>query len=264
MLGSIAVTEREDLKVHTYSAPEDGWAVNTHVIELADQLVVIDAQYTLAFANEVVAYTSTLNKPISRLYVTHYHPDHLLGAVAFSAPIFGLSEVAKKIEQVGDRVAGEERAKLGAVVPERAERITDFVRPGQERVGGKIFRYIELCNAETASALMIAIPEHGIFITQDLLYHRVHAFVGELAFESWRNALAEFSRLGYGVLLPGHGAPGGPELWEAMAFYLDAAEKTWKESTDADTFKQKMVELFPEHTGRVLLGHQGRFLYKQP
>jgi glyoxylase-like metal-dependent hydrolase (beta-lactamase superfamily II) len=90
MLGSITVTEREDLKVHTYSAPEDGWAVNTHIIELADQLVVIDAQYTLVFANEVVAYAGTLNKPISRLYVMHYHPDHLLGAAAFSAPIFGL------------------------------------------------------------------------------------------------------------------------------------------------------------------------------
>jgi glyoxylase-like metal-dependent hydrolase (beta-lactamase superfamily II) len=262
MLGSITVTEREDLKVHTYSAPEDGWAVNTHVIELADQLVVVDAQYTFVFANEVVAYATKLNKPISRLYVTHYHPDHLLGAAAFSAPIFGLSEVAKKIEQVGDRVAGEERAKVGAVVPEHAERITDFVHPGQERVGGKLFRYFELRNAETASALMIAIPEHGIFITQDLLYHQVHAFVGELAFESWRNALAEFSRLGYGVLLPGHGAPGGPELWQAMALYLDTAEKTWRESVDADTFKEKMVELFPNYAGGVLLGHQGRFLYK--
>src|SRR6202789_2919878 len=118
MLGSITVTEREDLKVHTYSAPEDGWAVNTHIIELVDQLVVIDAQYTLVFANEVVAYAATLNKPISRLYVTHYHPDRLLGAAAFPAPIFGLSDVAKKIEQVGDRVAGEERAKVGDVVPD--------------------------------------------------------------------------------------------------------------------------------------------------
>lgn len=101
MLGSITVTEREELKVHAYSAPEDGWAVNTHDIELADQLVVIDAQYTLVFANRVVAYAATLNRPISQLYVTHYHPDHLLGVAVFSTPIFGLSEVAK-IEQLGD------------------------------------------------------------------------------------------------------------------------------------------------------------------
>jgi glyoxylase-like metal-dependent hydrolase (beta-lactamase superfamily II) len=262
MLGSITVTEREELKVHTYSAPEDGWAVNTHVIELADQLVVIDAQYTLVYANEVLAYAAMLNKPILRLYITHYHPDHLLGAAAFASPIFGLPEVAKKIEQVGDRVAGEERAKVGAAVPDHAERITDFVHQGQERIGGTLFRHIELHDAETANSLMIAIPEHGILITQDLLYHQVHAFVGELAFESWRKALTEFSRLGYGVVLPGHGAPGGPELWAGMDFYLYAAEKAWKESADADTFKKTMIDLFPNFGGRVLLGHQGRFLYK--
>ena len=262
MLGTIIVTERERLMIHTYSAPEAGWSVNTHVIELSDQLLVIDAQYTLVFANEVVAYAATLNKPITRLYITHYHPDHLLGAAAFSAPIFGLESVAKKIEQVGDRVAGEERAKVGSAIPDHAERITDFVNEGEERIDGTLLRYIELRNAETANALMLALPEHGVLITQDLLYHRAHVFVGELAFSSWRIALKMFPALNYSTLLPGHGAPGGGELWTEMVSYLDAAEATWKKSADVDTFRQAMIDLFPDYSGRVLLQHEGRFLYR--
>lgn len=262
MRGTVGVIKRGDLQIHTYTAPESGWVVNTHVIELASRLLVIDAQYTLDYANEVIAYAATLNKPITRLYVTHYHPDHLLGAAAFSAPIFGLPAVAKKIDQVGDRVAREEHEKCGPSIPDHAQRISELVRDGEETIEGTVLRFIEVHNAETESALMIALPEHRILITQDLLYHQVHVFVGERAFDSWRNALNTYSQLGFDTFLPGHGRPGGLELFAAMTSYLDAAERTWQVSADPDSFARSMIELFPHYAGQVLLHHEGRFLYK--
>lgn len=262
MHGSVTTIHTDGLKVHTYAAPESGWAVNTHIIDLENQLFVIDAQYTLDFAREVVEFAATLNKPITRLYVTHYHPDHLLGAAAFSLPIHGLAEVARKVDEVGDRVAGEERAKVGNSVPDHAERISEIVREGEEKVDGTLLRYIALRHAETADALMIALPEHDILITQDLLYHQVHVFVGELAFESWRVALSTYSALNFGTLLPGHGSPGGVALWTHMADYLDVAERTWKSSDSAEAFRNKMIGFFPNHRGALLLQHEGRFLYK--
>ena len=87
MQGRITVTQAGSLKIHTFTAPEKGWQVNSHIIDLPSQLLVIDAQYLLPYAREVVSYALQLQKPITRLYVSHYHPDHLLGAVAFSAPI---------------------------------------------------------------------------------------------------------------------------------------------------------------------------------
>ena len=42
--------------IHTFTGPEDGWLVNSHIIELPSQLFVIDAQYTLPFAREVAGY----------------------------------------------------------------------------------------------------------------------------------------------------------------------------------------------------------------
>ena len=262
MHGNVTTIQRNGLKVHTYAAPEAGWVVNTHIIELASQLLVVDAQYTLDFAEEVVAFAATLNKPITRLYVTHYHPDHLLGAAAFALPIHGLAEVARKIDQVGDRVAGEERAKVGHRIPDHAERISEIVQEGEERIDGTLLRHIALRHAETADALIIALPEQDILITQDLLYHQVHVFVGELAFESWRAALSTFSALNFGTLLPGHGSPGDASLWTLMGDYLDVAERTWKTSDGAEAFRRQMVTLFPDHRGALLLQHEGRFLYK--
>src|ERR1700728_1843016 len=111
MLGAITVTQADGLRIHTYTAPEEGWVVNTHVIELPTQLIVIDAQYTLTYAREVLGYAGTLGKPIARLYISHFHPDHLLGAAAFTDPIYALPEVRAKIDAVGDRVAAEEHEK---------------------------------------------------------------------------------------------------------------------------------------------------------
>ena len=110
MEGQIHITQTNGFRVHTFTAPERGWHVNSHIIEFPSQLLVVDAQYLLPYAREVVAYSQQLKKPLTRLYITHYHPDHLLGAAAFSAPIYALRQVIAKIKVVGDR---EEHEKFG-------------------------------------------------------------------------------------------------------------------------------------------------------
>ena len=83
MLGKLSLTQSQGLTVHTYTAPDDGWRVNSHIIELPSQLLVVDAQYLLPHAREVVAYAEQLAKPITRLYLSHYHPDHILALPLF-------------------------------------------------------------------------------------------------------------------------------------------------------------------------------------
>ena len=71
----------------------------------------------MPLASEVTHYARSLNKPLSRLYLTQYHPDHLLGAGAFDAPMYTLSSVADKIVAAGDKIASEEHAKVGDDIP---------------------------------------------------------------------------------------------------------------------------------------------------
>src|SRR5580658_8170736 len=118
MSGDWSVTRNAIAPVHTFTAPDDGWCVTSHIIELCSQLIIVDAQYRLDYAGEVAAYARALRKPVTRLYLTHYHPDHILGAAAIGAPIYSLDEVAAKIKAVGDRIAGEEREKAGVAMPD--------------------------------------------------------------------------------------------------------------------------------------------------
>jgi glyoxylase-like metal-dependent hydrolase (beta-lactamase superfamily II) len=261
VLGAIALTRSGELCVHTYTAPDDGWCVNSHIVETANGLIVVDAQYTLTYAREVVAYAATLGKPITRLYVTHFHPDHLLGASAFSSSIHALASVAAKIDAVGDRVAAEEHEKLGDIIPLRAERPSRIVAAGIEVIDSLRFDFLHLQHAETQDALMVGLPDHGILITQDLIYNGVHVFIGERAFDGWTAALQRAQALDYDTLLPGHGDPGGPELYGAMSNYLGIAREALAESSSGAELKARLIAAFPRHRGRELLDHQIRFLF---
>ncbi len=133
MTGTWTITRRSPISIHTFTAPGEGWLANSHIVEFPLQLFVVDAQYTLPFAGEVVSYGAKLNKPLTRLYVTHYHPDHLLGATAFKAPLYTLSSVADKVAAVGDRVSCSlsplERRDGGCFGNRLAGRANDY-RPG--------------------------------------------------------------------------------------------------------------------------------------
>ena len=264
MLGEITLTRSGETCVHTYTAPEPGWCVNSHIVETQKALAVVDAQYMLPYAHEVTAYAAALGKPIERLYLTHFHPDHILGAAAFACPLFALDSVAKKIAAVGDRVAGEEHEKHGDAIPARAQRPERIVPPGVETIDGVRFEFLHLQHAETADALMVGLPDRGILITQDLLYNGVHVFVGEQAFDSWAAALQSTQALDYDTLLPGHGSPGGPELYGAMLQYLETAHDAYAKSNSGAELKARMIAAFPQYRGRVLLDHQMRFLFPKP
>src|ERR1700722_427390 len=69
--GGWTVTRNDVAPIHTFTSSEDGWLVNSHVIEFPSQLFVIDAQYTLPNAREVVRYARGLRKPMTRLIEGH-------------------------------------------------------------------------------------------------------------------------------------------------------------------------------------------------
>ena len=261
MNGKIHITEESGLRVHTYTAPDDGWVVNTHFVELQTQLIAIDAQYMIPYAKEALAYAATLAKPVTRLYVTHYHPDHLLGAAAFGLPIHALREVKAKTDLIGDRVASEEHEKFPDAIPAQAEKPSILVTPGAETIDGIRFEFLHLQHAETEHALMIGFPEQGILITQDLIYNGVHVFISERAFDAWAAGLQHYQAQPYEKILPGHGAPGGKELFDRMQNYLSAARGLLSKASNGDDLKARLIAAFPDFGGRALLDHQKRFLF---
>src|SRR5262249_17742 len=83
----------------------------------------------------------------------------------------------------------------------------------------------------------------------------------ERAFDTWTEALRHYRGQPYDKILPGHGAPGGKELYDQMEAYLSIAQTLLAKSSDGDDLKVRLLASFPALGGRTLLDHKKRFLF---
>jgi len=256
--GMIVVNVRDDVTIHTYVAPEESWLVTSHIIETEESLVIIDPQLFLPHAQEVRAYAESLDKPIDRLFITHGHSDHTLGAAVFDdLPIYSTATTRDVIEQEGPqnvaRIAGfygDELVADESTVP------TAIVSDGSsEVIDGLVYEYEVVTDAEDGDQLLIRLPAIGTLVAQDLLYNDAHLFLGENAFDGWSEALTALrGDPGYDLFLVGHGHPtNDPAIVDANLEYLGVADEAFAEHDTPAEIQAVLLERYPYYGAAALL-----------
>jgi glyoxylase-like metal-dependent hydrolase (beta-lactamase superfamily II) len=264
MSATLMRTVADSATVHTYTAPEHGWRVNSHLIELPSQLILVDAQLTIGYAQEVRSIAEGLGKPITRVYISHAHPDHFVGASVFDAPTYALASQRELINRCGDiriergyrYTPGHEDA--GEV---HARPVDEVVEPGNEEIDGVRFEFRAPVEAETTEQLAIGLPAQRILLAQDVLYHGVHLFIGEHAFDTWEKAIDSLSALPYDILLPGHGMPGDRSLYARNREYLDVARTAYAAATGPADLNRRLEAAYPTFGGKAMQGLQNFYLF---
>jgi hypothetical protein len=79
--------------------------------------------------------------------------------------------------------------------------------------------------------------------------------------QTWVTALAEYEQLPYETVLPGHGQPGGKEIYAQAREYLSAAKPLVAEATSPEQLKAALIERFPTYRGAILLDVQNMYLF---
>ncbi|MEU6201210.1 MBL fold metallo-hydrolase [Streptomyces sp. NPDC047061] len=240
MKGTITVIEKGTLRVHSYMAPEAGINVTTQLIETPSRLIAVDGQVNVADADEVAEYAKGLGKPLDRLIITHEHPDHFQGAARFNAPIHALPAVRDQMAARGDL-----RDLNGVPVLAAEVAPTVLITPGTEVIDGVPFVFEAVSGGETADQLLIRLPEHGVMVAQDLVYHQTHVFVGHNDIDRWQVILQDLADPAYETILPGHGLPAGQGVLTEMAEYLQVARELLGD--DGQAYKEAMIKRFPTH-----------------
>lgn len=192
-------------------------------------------------------YARHLNRKITRLYVTHDHPDHFFGAGLFDVPIYALPEIREAIAQQGDVKAAQNHARLGDLVPDHATQPTQTVEAGEEMIGGVRFEFRKVQGGESENLLTVALPDEDIIVVQDLVYSKLHSFVGEQRFGSWISDIGEYQKLSYTNILPGHGIPGTPALYDEAVTYLSFAQSALSQAKSGEEFKAALIRQFPTY-----------------
>ena len=252
MLGTINSLVRGEVIIHTYTSPESGLEANTHIVELPTQLLVIDTQYAVPFAAEAAAYAATLGKPITRVYVTHAHPDHFFGAAEFAAPVHALAATKSTIETNGEMILSNNRATAGDVLPDKVTAPTEVVIPGEIIIDGIRLELMEFTDGEAGDALVIALPDQDVLIAQDLVYNNLHLFIAEGHLDHWLAIVDELRQRGrtthMSIAVPEESGPG-------LVEELHNANPQWKASYEGGRVHATGRDM--DDAARIALAHPG-------
>lgn len=249
--GMVTVHKLGAVTLHSYTAPEASAMVNTHIVETANALHIIDAQFVQNFAAEARAYADSLGKPIAQLYLSHAHPDHILGASQFAdVPFLTTDAVLADAEGSSGMYAGR-KEQLGDT--------TELYMPagglatGTASWDGVAVEIAEIKDAEAANTLTFHFPEAGLIVAQDLLYASAHAFpLGNTA--NWISALETIRDTeGLKVIGAGHGLPASPGAVDDAISYLNFQNDVISNSADAETAIAAMSDAYPGYGGNDLL-----------
>ena len=237
--------------LHSYTAPEASALVNTQIVETANQLHIIDAQFTQGFAAEARAYADSLGKPIVGLYLSHAHPDHILGASQFADVPFMTTDAVVADTEGSAGLYASRKEQMGDTTPLYAP--SGGLATGSASWDGVAVEIAQIEDAEAANTLTFHFPEAGLIIAQDLLYASAHAFpLGNVS--NWIAALEAIRDTeGLKVIGAGHGLPASPGAVDDAIAYLRFQNEVIANSADAKAAVAAITEAYPRYGGEDLL-----------
>ncbi|WP_172151445.1 quinoprotein relay system zinc metallohydrolase 1 [Pseudomonas tumuqii] len=185
-----------------------GNIVNSGFIVTAQGVLVIDSGPSKRYGEALRRAIATVtDKPVLTLWLTHHHPDHVLGNQAFAdVPIAALAATTALLAEQGEamaenmyRLVGDWMRGTEVVLP------TQTLSPGLLDVAGRRLRLLGL-RGHTGADLAILDETSGVLFAGDLLfYQRALTTPGTPGLDVWLRDLEQLQALPWKQIVPGHG-----------------------------------------------------------
>ncbi len=260
--------ERGGLVLHVFTSPEVGEMVNSLVIETENALVVVDVPLYQPFADEFRAYLGQLGKPIERILLTHAHPDHWLTLASFrDHPTYAFQRAIDEMAFLKDLAVGYHTSIHPDLVPREVVLPANTIEPGPLVVDGVELVLHELLDAEATATMLVEIPSIKTLLANDLVYDRCYLYVatrkadGSSTVDTWIDALHAIKARGFELIVPGHGSPSGPEIFDDNIAYLEFAREVLATAADGPELIQRFKERYPDHRLELTLTMSAVMLY---
>lgn len=243
-----------EIKIHTFISPENFLADATHIIETKSSLIVVDGQFVVPYSSQFRAYCNGLGKLISRVYLSHDHPDHFFGiGASFSdCQIYALPETIEFLEKNGEAIRKERASVFGPFVPDSITIPQNAITVESETVEGIHFEYAKHIQTETEFHLSIKLPDLKVFILQDLIYSGGHIYLTK-DFDNWIAALQFIYDSDYTLFLAGHGLPCGKEEIKTNIEYLSFARDKFNSGATKEELKEAILAAYPSRAGAAII-----------
>jgi glyoxylase-like metal-dependent hydrolase (beta-lactamase superfamily II) len=269
--GAVQVTQFENVKIHSYMSPVDGWLVNSQIVEGPTEVVIFDGQLILPYAEEVAEYAAQLRQPVTHIIVSHAHPDHWSGLQFLterfpSARVYALRGIAEALKARGEGVLTGMRRLFGDRVASKVTVPTEVLAEGDQTIDGVAYKFKKYTDAESDLQLAALLPDQKVMLAFDLVFSpRDHIFTVAPNFDHWIDILQDLkANADYDTVLIGHDGPVDRTAFEATRVYLLNAKDAYATHADAKSYADALKTAFPDREQSEWLEFSSRLLYAPP
>lgn len=219
-----------------------GFVSNSAFVVTGDGVVVFDTLGTPALARMLLARIGEItDQPVRRVYVSHYHADHMYGAQVFEdigAEIIAPHGAVRYLESpaAAERLA-ERRESLAPWVDDD----TRIVEPhrllaDEERfaLGDVAFRAVNVGSAHSDGDLILLVQTDRVLLSGDIIFEGRIPYLGSANSRQWLEILDELAVYDVAAVIPGHGraAEDPAELVTLTRDYLAYMRETMSEAVE--------------------------------
>ena len=222
---------------------------NNIIIEMKDYLIVVDANFPSGARLALSDAKRVSQKPVKYVFDTHHHGDHMYGnavwtqAGATTLAYKGVTEELNRYEPKGWQSAAKSRKDVAelnletAQPPKQTFDKSPFVLDdGKRKVEFRHFGW-----AHTRGDGFVYLPKERVICTGDALANGAYNYTGQANIQNWSNVLRAAQKLKIEYVLPGHGVPGGKELFDGQILFFTELTKGVKSAIDSGKKAEDLV-----------------------
>jgi cyclase len=231
----------------------DGFCNNV-IIEMADQLIVVDANFPAGARAVLEQARRVSSKPVKIVFDTHHHGDHAYGNAvwtrmgAVTVAFQPVGEEMKRVEPGRWSDAAKTRSDLAGLGVDGPELPKRLLSGNRERLsdGKREVQFLFFGWAHTRGDGFVYLPKDKVLATGDAVVNGPYNFTGDGSITNWPRVIQKAQKLDVRHVLPGHGPPGGPEMMARQAqFFVELRAAVAK----AIAAGRKLEDLVPAAAG---------------
>jgi len=251
--GAVAAAEAP-LKLDIYQADGNSFYVSSVLVSGKTEAVLVDAQFTLADAHQVVASILRSGKTLTSVYVSHGDPDYYFGLEVIKqafpdVKVYATAKTLKHIKATVQKKLDFWGPKLGANGPKNII-MPELLKGDTLTVDGEELKVIGL--DKHPERTFVWIPSIKSVVGGVAVYGNVHLWIADAGTKeqraTWMDILDTIIALKPEVVVPGHATQDAAKNLSSVQFsrdYLIAYEKALGKSDNSGALIQAINKQYP-------------------